>query len=348
MDNKVVISIARIIDESNANVSARVAAALDISRQSASTKLSALKKAGVIASSGTGRGTRYTLVEVAHTKTFEREGLDEDHVWRELCLPVIQDLPENVRGIWHHGITEMVNNAIDHSGSKKVKITIQRNALRTMCCIADQGEGIFKKIQRALNLYDTREAILELAKGKLTTDPERHSGEGIFFSSKMFDRFLISSDDLDFVHLDSNSADVLLHTTDAARKTAGTSVRLVLANDSTRTAKEIFDKFAAPDEFSFAKTIVPVKLAQYEGESLISRSQAKRLTRRFERFQTVIVDFEGVATIGQAFADEVFRVFAAAHPKLNMIPTNMSQEVRAMIQRVKAPDGLPTKPMVAN
>ena len=53
--------------------------------------------------------------------------------------------------------------------------------------------GIFKKIQKALDLLDERHAILELAKGKLTTDPKHHTGEGIFFTSRMFDEFTILS-----------------------------------------------------------------------------------------------------------------------------------------------------------
>jgi len=41
-----------------------------------------------------------------------------------------------------------------------------------------------------------------LAKGKLTTDPKRHSGEGIFFSSRMFDEFDILSGGV-FSHINS-------------------------------------------------------------------------------------------------------------------------------------------------
>ena len=84
---------------------------------------------------------------------------------------------------------------------------------------------------------------------------------------------------------------------------------------------------------SFAKTIVPVQLAQYEGEKLVSRAQAKRLTRRFERFQTVVLDFSDVEEIGQAFADEVFRVFQAAHPEITMTPIKVCDSVRLMIER---------------
>jgi signal transduction histidine kinase len=93
---------------------------------------------------------------------------------------VLFDLPQNVRDIWHYGVTEMVNNAIDHSASPEVRVGLRRNALFTAVAVADDGEGIFLKIQRALGLYDAREAILELAKGKLTTAPQNHSGEGIF------------------------------------------------------------------------------------------------------------------------------------------------------------------------
>ena len=75
--------------------------------------------------------------------------------------------------------------------------------------------------------------------------------------------------------------------------------------------REVFDAFTDPEEYSFDKTVVPLRLAQYEGEKLVSRSQAKRVANRFERFKRVELDFAGVSEIGQAFADELFRVFAS-------------------------------------
>jgi DNA-binding transcriptional ArsR family regulator len=325
-----VLTICRAIHEDRPNVAARIAEQEGVSRQTASTWLSALKKEGIISSAGKGPGTNYHLTDLlSAAKTYPRAGLSEDIVWRELCAPVVQNLPENVRGIWHHGMTEMINNAIDHSASETVEVHMSKNALFTSGMVADKGEGIFLKIQRALELYDARESILELAKGKFTTDPDNHSGEGIFFSSKMFDRFSIRSGELHFIH-DADEPDLL---TENLNK-SGTVVRMTLDNDSARTTKEIFDRFALPEEFSFAKTIVPVRLAQHEGEKLVSRSQAKRLTRRFEKFQTVMLDFAGVEEIGQGFADEVFRVFQNAHPEINMHPCRMSPAIEAMIKRV--------------
>ena len=324
-------SILNTIAHDGGNVAARLAGQHGVSRQSASAWLAKLKQEGIITSSGVGRGVRYQLAVLAKVQqSYESAGLSEDRVWRELAGPQVADLPPNVRDIWHYAVTEMVNNAVDHSGSARVVVGLVRDALNTMMYVADEGEGIFLKIQRALDLYDPREAILELAKGKLTTDPAHHTGEGIFFSSKVMDAFDIRSGTLHFMH-DEWGADVLLARPASA---PGTLVLMRLANDSARTLQEVFDQFAAPEEYTFAKTIVPVRLAQHEGEKLVSRSQAKRLTMRFERFQTVVLDFAGVEEIGQAFADEVFRVFQQAHPATALLPIHMTSAVENMFKRV--------------
>lgn len=323
----------RLVAQDGRNVAARLAEQQGITRQAASARLLKAVTAGLITREGRGVGVRYGLkVQAEVSQSYPRAGLDEDRVWRQLLSPVVSDLPQNVRDVWHYGLTEMINNAVDHSGSELVHVGMRRNALYTQAWVADDGEGIFVRIQRALELYDPREAILELAKGKFTTDPARHSGEGIFFSSKVFDVFDILAGRLHFTH-DSNQMDVLLERpTDAP----GTLVFMQLDNDSPRTTREVFDNFAAPEEYTFAKTLVPVRLAQHEGEKLVSRSQAKRLTMRFEKFQTVMLDFTGVAEIGQAFADEVFRVFQSAHPQTMLLPINMEQPVKDMVSRVRA------------
>jgi hypothetical protein len=77
------------------------------------------------------------------------------------------------------------------------------------------------------------------------------------------------------------------------------------------------------------------------GDVLMARSQARRLMARLERFTTVLLDFTGVATIGQAFADEVFRVFSPAHPEITVVAINAQGEVAQMIRRV-APERLRT------
>jgi anti-sigma regulatory factor (Ser/Thr protein kinase) len=313
-------------------VGTRLAQTAGLSRQAANGYLQALVRDGLVSAEGSTRARVYRLETLEAERGYPREGLQEDLVWRELISPVVARLAQNVRDIWHYAATEMINNAIDHSGSKGVDVGVRMNALWTEVLVADQGEGIFVKIQRALGLHDPREAILELAKGKLTTAPEQHTGEGIFFTSRVLDHFEIESHHLRFSHAPRTEGAIAEQTAD----TPGTRVRMRLINDSPRVLREVFDAYTDPDEFSFDRTVVPLRLAQYEGEKLVSRSQAKRVAQRFERFRRVELDFAGVSEIGQPFADELFRVFAAAHPAIGITSVNAEPAVARMIRRALA------------
>lgn len=312
------------------NVAAETARHFGISKQAASRHLHAIESIGIVSSSGRGNAKVSWIVPlIEKTWEFPLAGLREDVVWLENLAPILTDLPENVRDMWHYGVTEMVNNAIDHSEGTVLKVYFIRTALDVEIWINDDGEGIFHRIQRLGNLYDAREAILELAKGKFTTDPANHSGEGIFFTSRAFDSFAILSRTLYFSHK-AERDDWLI---DDDVDISGTRVFLKLDNDCQRTLASVYSQFAEPDEFTFSKTIVPVRLARHEGEKLVSRSQAKRLVSRFEKFKTVVLDFTGVEEIGQAFADEIFRVFALSHPSVSLIPMHATTGVQQMILR---------------
>ena len=319
-----------VIAAGGQRVAARLAEQFGLSRQVANGYLQAMAREGLIEAEGTTRARTYRLPMLAEAeRSHPREGLEEDVVWHELIAPVVAGLPENVRAIWQYASTEMINNAIDHSGAAEVRVGARRNAFDTEVVVADDGEGIFAKIQGALGLRDPRESILELAKGKLTTAPERHTGEGIFFTSRAVDRFEIESHRLRFVHAPEGADAIVEQESD----TPGTRVRLRLVNDSPRLMREVFDPFTDGEEYSFDRTVVPLHLAQHEGERLVSRSQAKRVASRFERFKIVELDFTGIAEIGQGFADELFRVYAAAHPEIRIIPTNTAPAVDKMIRR---------------
>ena len=200
--------------------------------------------------------------------------------------------------------------------------------------ISDNGVGIFKKLQEALHLPDERYAVLELAKGKLTTDPARHTGEGIFFSSRMFDSFGIASGHTYFGHQFESEEDWIMN--DADRQELGTTVFMSLNNHTSRTVKKIFDRYTSDEDYGFNTTVVPLKLAQYGNDKLISRSQAKRVLARTDLFKIVLLDFEAVPSIGQALADEIFRVFANEHPNLKLMPIHANSEVKRMIDRAKS------------
>jgi hypothetical protein len=48
------------------------------------------------------------------------------------------------------------------------------------------------------------------------------------------------------------------------------------------------------------------------------------------------LDFTGVATIGQSFADEIFRVFRDQHPEVELVALKTSAQVAGMISRAEA------------
>ena len=84
----------------------------------------------------------------------------------------------------------------------------------------------------------------------------------------------------------------------------------------------------------FRRTHVPIALGNYPGEQLVSRSQAKRILTRFEEFSEVLLDFHGVEEVGQAFADEIFRVFRNAHPDIKIVAVRAEPDVQNTIDRV--------------
>ena len=321
------------IEKYPSDIAKRAALHFDITRQAVNKHLQRLAAEKAITLTGKTRNRSYTLCSLTRWVHHYpiADNLAEDVVWREDVAPVLGAMPENVKDIWHHGFTEMFNNAIDHSDGDSITVNISKTAASTEMQIWDNGVGIFKKIQTALGLLDARHAVLELAKGKFTTDPARHSGEGIFFTSRMFDAFEILSGSVFFSHKFGAREDWILE----AGQGRGTFVRMRLHNHTARTTRKVFDQFMSGDDFGFNKTIVPVELAQYGDDKLVSRSQAKRLLARVELFKVVVFDFADVATIGQAFADEIFRVFAQQHPNIELPIIHANSEVKRMIERAK-------------
>jgi anti-sigma regulatory factor (Ser/Thr protein kinase) len=303
----------------------------ELSRQAIHGHLAALVELGCLAATGNTRGRNYILGPVrSHSGIFLLAGLSESDVYYRDFGFMFKDLPREIEHICHYGFTEMLNNAIDHSVGQQVNITVERNLADIAITITDDGEGIFKHIARIMGLHDARESILELSKGKLTTDPDNHSGQGIFFSSRAFDEFHIASGDLVFSHEGDDKPDWLLH---GEKDLPGTLVDMRIALDSERTLRSVFDMFTGneDEDFAFNKTVVPIKLALYEGERLVSRSQGKRILNRVDKFKTALLDFSGVDSIGQAFADEVFRVFVRQHPDIKLTPVNLNEGIRRMI-----------------
>jgi len=306
-----------------------------VSRQTAHRHIKALVDKGDVLAQGETKSRSYSLAcKFSKHIDIEISKDTEEHViWENDVRPTIEDLNQNIMEICHHGLTEMLNNVIDHSGSKTARVTVYRTAVNLTIRVIDKGIGIFEKIQNDFKLHDQRQALLELSKGKLTSDSDNHSGEGIFFTSRMFDRFYIRSGRMLYACHTNENEDYFFETSDKVY-IEGTSIIMNIAFNSVRDSTDVFDKYTTgDDDHQFSKTHVPVYLASYENDQLVSRSSAKRVLARFNSFKEVWLDFQGVNKIGQAFSDEIFRVYAKAHPKISFTFTNANPTVEKMILR---------------
>lgn len=304
-----------------------------ITRPTVYKYINELIKDKIIEKAGSARFPKYQLVKTVYNWEHENKSLEEDIIWSKDISPLLKDIHSNVKEICQYGFTEMVNNVIDHSGAETLTIDLTVDYLNLEMIVSDNGIGIFKKIQQDLGLEYPSQSILELAKGKFTSDPENHSGEGIFFTSRVFDEFSIFSHQLFFAGSGNEEGFIF----ERKKDFPGTCVVMGIGKNSPTLLKTVFDEYADPDKNpSFHKTRIAVELMQHEGESLISRSQAKRLISRLDRFSEVVLDFKGVKQIGQAFADQVFRVFPNKYPSVNLKAVNTAPDVENMIKRVQS------------
>ena len=338
----------RGVERNPSNVVSLTARTFGLSRQAVTRQVETLVTSGLLEVSGVKRGRVYKLREIArHREFFEvSPNLHEDEVWTQHFADHIADLPDSVKRICYYGFTEMLNNVIDHSESSRVSLILTRNAIRLEIDFHDYGVGIFNKIRQAGKLETPRIAVFELTKGKFTTDPARHTGEGIFFTSRMFDSFAILSGDFYLSH-DRGKEDWLLES--RRDRPLGTSVFLQIDPHTTHTVEEVLTHYATEqDDYAFNRTKIAIKLAIAEGEQLVSRSQSKRISARLEKFKEVILDFQGIGTIGPGFADELFRVFRTHHPHVTLIPINTNEEVTRMIRRAEDSGGFDNSDIRSN
>ena len=324
--------IYELLNETGEVSSGDVASAAGVTRQAAHYHLKRLVEAGELRPIGAGRTRRYGR-RFSWAQQFDSEGLEEDTVWTQVSTEVadLSQLGVDAVQVARYAFTEMLNNAIEHSGSEQVRVTVTTTSRPFIFVVTDEGVGAFEHVRRSKGLEDHIAAIQEISKGKLTTDPRRHSGQGIFFTSKSVDLFSLASNGWRWT-VDNTREDFTIGRT-SLRK--GTRVEFRIDPDIRRSLKDFMDEYTDPDTFEFATSRTVVRLFDFDS-SFMSRSEAKRLTRNLDRFGEVIVDFKGVEEVGQAFADQIFRVWQSDHPETRLKPVNMNEGVRIMVARAQA------------
>lgn len=334
------------INENQQNLITSVAQKCDISATTVQRYLKQLLKEDVIKENSEKNG--YEIINTINEAfIFEKDicSLEEQQIFDKYIRPLLSELPHNVQRIWEHVFTEIMNNAIEHSDADQIVIRLLKNKLHTTIIIDDDGIGIFNRIcayitERDKKAYTLDDAVTMLFAGKLTTNEACHSGEGIFFSSRAVDKFIILSSNRIFTHdryeLEDNWNIETMESSKAKEillNKKGTYVLMELRNDSKKILREIFDMYGDQTR-GFYKTQIPLKNIITSGFA-VSRSQARRISASFEKFKEVELNFDGIDEISQAFAHEMFVVFQKKHPDIKFIIKNANEQINYMINRVK-------------
>ncbi|MBI2041852.1 MAG: DUF4325 domain-containing protein [Candidatus Nealsonbacteria bacterium] len=317
-----------------------------VSRQYASSLISGLADERHLIKIGKTRGSFYVSPAYAQknkdiipnyfSQSFSGKNLEEHKVLEQIenSVPNLKRLPENIYSIFTYAFSEMLNNAIEHSRSEKIFVEVNIQDSMLLFQVRDYGIGVFKNVMKQRKLKSELEAIQDLLKGKTTTTPKSHSGEGIFFTSKVGDVFSLESFDRSLI-VDNTLPDIFVEK--PQKLLNGTLVKFRISVNSKRHLNDIFQKFTSVDrgDYGFDKTEIYIKLYTLGGVH-VSRSQARRVLLNLDKFKTIIFDYDKVPVVGQAFADEIYRVFQEKHPEIMIESTNMNEEVKFMVERAKA------------
>ncbi len=307
-----------------------------ITRQAVNKHLQRLAQQSAIVRRGSTRVPKYQLSPIS-SQTFHydiKPGLAEDVVWTLHIRPALGDLPDNVLNIWHHGFTEMFNNAIDHSAGKNIWVQMEKTPISTETLVAGRRYRHLQENSIGAGLVvDGAPREIRAIQRQADYGSTKPLGEGIFFTSRMLDKFDILSGGVFFNHKRDAKEDWML---ERASPGAGTAVFLnciTILHEPPRRCLTSTPRVRT--------TALPRQLFRSTSLNMALTSSFRGLRpnvcwRACDLFKKVVLDFKDVGMIGQPFADQIFRVFASAHPDIELIAINVNKEIRDMIARAKS------------
>lgn len=310
---------------------------LQIGRAAATRLLARLAASGWVRNTGTPRKPHWVPGMMRQVvRRYPLAGLQEDRPWAHDFAPRFA-LPAHVAQLAQHAFTELVNNAIEHSGGTKVVVSMRQTPVQVQLLVSDDGRGIFNAIGETFQIDDPDQAMLDLALGKLSTRPDAHNGRGLFYTARLADVIDLHANNQAFQQCDWQR-EQWRRTRPACRQ--GSSVYVAIRLDTERRLDAVLRRYSLDGQgYGFERTVVPLALAtrpssQALSIALASRAQARRVSARLARFRRVELDFEGLTDLGHGFADELLRVFHHQHPEVQLVPLNMAPRVAAMVDSV--------------
>src|ERR1035437_5117637 len=261
--------ILEIINKKGKIKSSEIVSKVDVSRQYVNTVISELIAEKRVVKLGGTRNAFYVSPEYVKVhpnilpssfkKKYKNKTLEEHKILMEIegKFSLLLNLSENIKSIFTFAFSEMFNNAIEHSQSKNINVEVSLREDKLSFIVEDSGVGAFRNIMKKRNLHSEVEAIQDLLKGKTTTMPKSHSGEGIFFTSKAADLFILDSFGY---QLTITSEDTTIRHSPITKR--GTRVMFEINKNSNLHLNDVFKKFtniADNSDYGFDKTEIRVK-----------------------------------------------------------------------------------------
>jgi len=273
-----------------------------ISRQAVLKHMHALIKDNIVVAEGKTRDRTYHLrpqVNFNSTLQLNSEFLPYEIV-NEKFLVHLKSLPKNIYGICEYSLEALLNNIVDHAEASNMYFKLFLTLDDLHIIIRDNGNGLFEKIKSKLNLRNIQSAVLEIGKGKVTTDPESHSGYELYTVIHLFDKVKIDANGISLTYEKENN----LWGIEISEQKKGTRIHLQINPESKRTCEQTFLRIFNNNN----RVSIPINLLKRPGNNSVnSRLQANCIFNNIDNINEIEFDFNNINLIGPAFADELVR-----------------------------------------
>ena len=300
-----------------------------ISRQAVLKHMNALIDDNKVMAYGKTRDRRYKLkpqVNFNKTIPIDSKFNSYDFIQKNILLH-LDSLSKNIYQICEYSIEALINNIVDHANASSLYTKLFLTYSDLHIIISDNGSGLFNNIKSKLNLNSIQLATLEIAKGEVTTDILRQSGDELNTVLSLFDQVRIDSSGLSLIYTSKNKKWDIGY----SKQIQGTRIHLQINPNSNKTCEHIFKNiFRHPNQI----ICIPLNLLnEPEKNSLNSRSQVKNIFWNITFLEEIHFDFNQIELIGPAFADELVRQSRAINGQVIIKWINCCKTIDMLMNR---------------
>ena len=300
-----------------------------VSRQAVNRHMINLIKENKIVAHGNTKGRHYELMPQAnYSKKISMEDIKGSRKFLDdFILPHIELLPKNIYEIFEYSAGSLINNIVDHAKATSVYFKIFINHEEAHLVLTDNGVGLFENIYKGLSLSSTQMAAMEIAKGNVTTDPDRHSGDELNTIIHLFDKAIIDSANKSLRYFNNNNCWEI----NPSRHQNGTRIHLQINPNSDRTCADVFHRIFKKEK---KKIRIPLNLLNMSEKKIVnSRSYAENILRNIDNYKKIEFDFNKIDLISPAFADELARKTKEKNQFADIAWMNTNKTVEMLLVR---------------